>query len=72
MDSAFQYIKANDGIDTEVSYPYEAKDDKCRFKRENVGATDTVSIFFSIKLFNLFIYYRALLIFLQIMKPLYK
>ncbi|XP_049529073.1 procathepsin L-like [Dermacentor silvarum] len=41
MDNAFNYIKANDGIDTEKSYPYEAVDDKCRFKKENVGATDT-------------------------------
>ena len=44
MDSAFQYIKANEGIDTESSYPYEARDGKCRFKKENVGATDTVCI----------------------------
>jgi cathepsin L len=43
MDSAFQYIKANDGVDTEESYPYEAKDGTCRFKRDTVGATDTVS-----------------------------
>ncbi len=43
MDSAFQYIKANEGIDTEKSYPYEAVDGKCRFKKEDVGATDTVS-----------------------------
>ncbi|CAF4455634.1 unnamed protein product, partial [Adineta steineri] len=35
------YIKANNGIDTEKSYPYEAQDGKCRFKKENVGATDT-------------------------------
>ncbi|CAF1037308.1 unnamed protein product [Rotaria sordida] len=41
MDSAFQYIKANKGIDTEESYPYEARNDKCRFNRANVGATDT-------------------------------
>lgn len=41
MDSAFQYIKANKGIDTEQSYPYEARDGKCRFKAANVGATDT-------------------------------
>jgi len=41
MDSAFQYIKVNKGIDTEKSYPYEAVDDKCRFKKANVGATDT-------------------------------
>jgi cathepsin L len=41
MDQAFQYIKDNSGIDTEVSYPYEAVDNQCRFKAENVGATDT-------------------------------
>jgi len=46
MDSAFQYIKANAGIDTESSYKYEARDGKCRFKKENVGATDTVCIIF--------------------------
>jgi cathepsin L len=41
MDQAFQYIKDNSGIDTETSYPYEAVDNQCRFKAENVGATDT-------------------------------
>jgi len=41
MDLAFQYIKDNKGIDTEVSYPYEAKDDKCRFNPNTVGASDT-------------------------------
>jgi len=41
MDQAFTYIKANKGIDTETSYPYEAKNGACRFKPANVGANDT-------------------------------
>lgn len=41
MDQAFTYIKDNHGIDTEVSYPYKAVDQKCKFKAANVGATDT-------------------------------
>ena len=41
MNQAFEYIKLNEGIDTETSYPYEGKDLKCRFKREHVGSTDT-------------------------------
>jgi cathepsin L len=41
MDQAFAYIKANGGIDTEISYPYEGVDAKCRFNAANVGANDT-------------------------------
>lgn len=41
MDQAFQYIQANKGIDTEVSYPYKARDEKCKFNPKTVGATDS-------------------------------
>ena len=40
MDNAFRYIKANGGLDTEASYPYQAHNELCRFNQENVGATD--------------------------------
>jgi len=40
MDQAFAYIKSNMGIDTEVSYPYEAVDDTCKFNKNTIGATD--------------------------------
>ena len=29
------------GIDTEQSYPYEARRGRCRFNPDNIGATDT-------------------------------
>nr|AAY45871.1 cathepsin L-like cysteine proteinase [Longidorus elongatus] len=41
MDGAFQYVETNKGIDTEASYPYKGRDGRCRFKSEDVGATDT-------------------------------
>lgn len=40
MANAFRYIFENHGLDTENSYPYEAHDDKCRFKNKTVGADD--------------------------------
>lgn len=38
---AYDWIKSNGGIDTEQSYPYEAKDDKCRYNAANKGASVT-------------------------------
>ncbi|EGG21338.1 cysteine proteinase 5 precursor [Cavenderia fasciculata] len=39
MDNAFKYIIANGGIDTEASYPYVAKVQKCKYNPANSGAT---------------------------------
>lgn len=41
MDNSFKYIKSNGGIDTEDSYPYEAKEEKCRYNPDTSGATDS-------------------------------
>ncbi|XP_044231460.1 procathepsin L-like [Thunnus albacares] len=41
MHDAFRYIKENGGLDTEDSYPYEAKDGKCRYDPAKIGANCT-------------------------------
>lgn len=41
MNPAFEYVKENDGVDSEASYPYEGKVGQCRFTPENVVATCT-------------------------------
>jgi cathepsin L len=41
MDSAFKYIIANKGIDTEASYPYTAKSGTCHYTAANSGASIT-------------------------------
>lgn len=38
MTNAYEYVARNPGVDTESSYPYEARDNStCRFTRANVG-----------------------------------
>jgi len=41
MNSAFNYVIANHGIDTEDSYPYKSNEGSCRFSTANIGATIT-------------------------------
>jgi len=41
MDNAFDYIKHQDGIDSEESYPYEMRDDQpCRYHQEDRAGDD--------------------------------
>jgi len=41
MDQGFTYIKVNNGIDSEASYPYKGVNGQCAFQAANVAANDT-------------------------------
>jgi len=38
VDRAFEYVEDIGGIDTESSYPYHARDERCHFDKSNIGA----------------------------------
>lgn len=40
VNLAFEYVKRNHGIDTEKTYAYEARNDKCRYQQTDSGAID--------------------------------
>lgn len=37
MTNAYDYVRTNPGVNTESSYPYEARNTTCRFNPANVG-----------------------------------
>ncbi|TKR63562.1 hypothetical protein L596_027375 [Steinernema carpocapsae] len=41
MDSAFEYVKKNKGIDSEEGYPYVGMDGNCHYDKKFIAATDT-------------------------------
>lgn len=38
MDSAFEYMISNDGLNSLLFYPYTAKEDICKFRQNFIGA----------------------------------
>ncbi|EPQ15872.1 Cathepsin L1 [Myotis brandtii] len=41
MENAFQDVKSNGGLDSEESYPYQAKGGPCKYRPEDSVANDT-------------------------------
>lgn len=41
MEANFQYVEDNKGIDSEVSYPYEARVDSCRYNAQKSDTADS-------------------------------
>ncbi|RZC32524.1 cathepsin L1, partial [Asbolus verrucosus] len=41
LEPAYEYVRVNPGVDTDSSYPYEARDGECRFRQETIGGECT-------------------------------
>lgn len=41
MDGAYEYVRDNPGINSEETYPYEARDGRCRFRQDDIAADCT-------------------------------
>jgi len=41
MTDAYDYVKINNGIDSNASYPYEAQQSTCRYNADNKAGTAT-------------------------------